>query len=131
MAVSLVVTNQAAGGLVRPRTMLDFALQRTQPGGGIHIVNTTIPDSFPEFGIGPEPGSDGRVRAKTHAGSGCAIEPVPGRSGVLLFTMVSTLDLNGWLSPGVVDAAMSASLAQSTRQMQDHVRREMAERRGP
>lgn len=119
LAVTLIKTNAAAGGLVSSRTMLDLALQRTVPDGGINIANCSCPDDFPEFKQGPAPGSDGRVRAWTHVGSGCSIKPIPGKPGFVQYVLVSTLDLKGWLSAGVINAAMTQSLALSTKQMQD------------
>ena len=121
LALTLIETNAAAGGLVRPRTMLDLALQRTVPDGGIDITNVSVPPDFPEAKAGPDPSTDPRVRATTHIGSGCSIRPIPGRPGFLKYTLVTTLDLQGWLSASVINAAMTQSLALSTRQMQDYL----------
>jgi len=119
MAVTSIVTSSAAGGLVKSRTLLDFGMQRSHPKGGIYIANTSIPPSLPEYKLGPEPGSDGMVRAITHAGSGCALMPIPGRPGYLSYVLVSTIDLNGWLPPSVVNTAMSTSLMSGTIQMRE------------
>jgi hypothetical protein len=121
LAVSLITTAAAAGGMVASRTMLDFGLQKTVPTGGIDIVNTSIPPDFPEYELGPKPGAEGRIRAISHAGSGCSILPIPGRHGVLKYVLVSTIDLKGSLNAYLVNSAMTSSLAQSTRQMQDYL----------
>jgi len=122
LAVTSIVTASAAGGLVSSRTLLDFGLQKTNTTGGIHIANCSIPPHFPEFKLGPEPGSDGMVRAISHVGSGCSLMPIPGRPGFLNYVLVSTIDLNGWLMPSVVNTAMSTSLLQGTVQMQEYLK---------
>jgi hypothetical protein len=83
LALSSIVTASAAGGLVKSRSLLDLALQRTHPKGGIHIANGSCPESFPEYKLGAAPGSDGMIRAITHLGSGCSLMPIPGRPGFL------------------------------------------------
>jgi len=129
MAVTTIVTEAAAGGLVKSRTLLDFGLQRTNPKGGIHIANCSVPDTFPEYSLGPKPGSDGMIRAISHVGSGCSLQPIPGRPGALHYVLVSTIDLNGWLMPSVVNAAMSTSLMQGTVQMQEYLKHGAVTRR--
>ena len=80
-------------------------------------------DDFPEAALGPAPGAGGRIRAITHIGSGCSLRPIAGRPGFLDYVLCSTIDLNGALWATVVNAAMTTSLVQSTKQMQDYLAR--------
>jgi hypothetical protein len=121
LAVSFITTAAAAGGLVASRTMLDFGLQKTVKTGGINIINASIPPDFPEYHLGPPPGEGGKIRAISHPGSGCSLLPIPGRRGVLQYVLISTIDLKGSLNPYIVNSAMTSSLAQGTRQMQDYL----------
>lgn len=120
LAITSVYTN--AFLMVSSRSMLDLALQRCQPKGGIHIINVTCPSHFEE--AKKDPGLADSVRATTHIGSGAAIEPIPGRPGYIKYTLVSTLDLGGWLMQSVINGTMSSALAQSTEQMQDFFKKE-------
>ena len=115
LAITSIVTNPVL--MVSSRSMLDLALQRCLKRGGIILANVSCPPEFEEAKI--DPGLHGSVRAITHIGSGVSIKSIPGRPGYLEYIMISTIELNGWLPPGVVNATMTTSLAQSTEQMQD------------
>jgi len=115
LAITSIVTNQVV--VVSSRSMLDIALQRCLKRGGITLVNVSIPSEYEETKLDPR--AEGTVRATTHIGSGALIEPIKGRPGCLRYVLVSTIELGGWLPPGVINATMTTSLAQSTAQMQD------------
>jgi len=100
--------------------MLDLALQRCLKRGGITLATVSCPPQFEEAKV--DPGLRGSVRAVTHIGSGVLLKPIPGRPGYLEYILVSTLELGGWLPPGVINATMTTSLAQSTEQMQDYLK---------
>lgn len=124
LAITLIVTNAAAGGLVSSRCMLDLALQKCHSRGGIIIANTNCPSNFPEFSMKPE--VSGSTVGTTHIGSGCSIRPIPGRPGYLEYILVSTIDLGGWLPQSVITAAMSTSLMQGTEQMLNYLEKNAA-----
>lgn len=115
LAITSIVTNQVL--MVKSRAMLDLALQKCDPKGGIHIANVSCPTDFEESKLNP--GIDGAVKAVTHIGSGASLKPIPGKPQTLEYVLVSTIELGGWLPPRVINATMSSSLASSTEQMID------------
>ena len=115
-------THAGAGGLVSAREILECrlvqrddvkcALFQTSPSIHDHILNSIGID------VKPDPKE---IRAESFPGTGFALEPLDGVEGDTTLprnfkiTIVSSIDLGGWLSKSLVNLATSQALLDANR----------------
>jgi len=120
-------TAPAAGGAVSSRELVDVGVMKNTDDGGLFFVNVSVGDKeiklLPSI---PKTKSD-PIRAFTHPGSGIKLTPVPdskneqGEYTKFTCTLVSNIQLNGWLMQSIVNSATTSALVDSTTLMKQHL----------
>jgi len=115
-------TYPQGGGIITPREFLEARLVRRDPDGHLYLTSPSIDDATVKgLGIKFTPG-EGSTRAKTFPGNGFSLEPLealkPGDDpdGFMNFkmTLISCIELGGWLAPGLVNLFTTQSLVDSS-----------------
>jgi hypothetical protein len=115
--LDIVYTQPAAGGMVASREIIDVGII-ADADGGFDYINCTLPSpltlkEIPKKAVGE--------RAFSHLGSGMSVKPVGGVPHRYKYTLITALDLGGWLPTGVINSATTGALLDGTKAMLTHM----------
>ena len=122
LELCLYYTAPAAGGMVSSREVVDVGLSENIPAtGGVRYVNLSLKSDLQRL-LPQIPTKIVGVRAFSHPGSGIVIEPVAGGApNTFKYTIVTAIDLGGWLSASIINQATSQALLESHQIMCKHL----------
>ena len=127
-SLAIYSTAPAAGGAVSSRELVDLRVLLKPEEGGFLACNTSVKDDMKKVLPMLPKGDSSLVRAFSHPGGGVRMVPSgpsPSKDNsveqMFKYTMVSNIELNGWLLASVVNSATASALVDSHEGMLTHL----------